>query len=117
MSACVELASTFGVVKFMHTPDFYRDRAQEARLMAAQFNCFELREQMEMIGELYDELATTVEAMRRSSSKRIGVYPRRARSRTYGHTTARATSQRGCKHETFGNWLHRRGADPSSRRA
>ena len=62
----------------MHPPGFYRDRAQEARLLAEQFNCFELREQMEMIGELYDELAITVEVMKRSSahsSKRIGGLP------------------------------------------
>jgi hypothetical protein len=53
----------------MRTPDYYRDRAQEVRLLAEALSSPELREQMKMVAREYDHLAADAEALTRSSPK------------------------------------------------
>ena len=52
----------------MRTPEHYRDRAREIRLLAEELHSGELREQMKMVAKEYDHLAAAAEEMMRSSA-------------------------------------------------
>lgn len=49
----------------MRAPDYYRQRAVEARRVARAMTREDLREQMETVAKEYDEMAADSEALRR----------------------------------------------------
>jgi hypothetical protein len=56
----------------MRAPDYYRQRAVEARRAARAMTREDLREQMETVAKEYDEMAADSEALRRLEDRPKG---------------------------------------------
>lgn len=64
--------SRLGVCRGMRAPDYYRQRAVEARRAARAMTREDLREQMETVAKEYDEMAADSEALRRLEDRPKG---------------------------------------------